>query len=209
MAATVSIITPWLNNPQLIQTYEPSVRGAQVIVVNNGSNPETTAALQKMITRLNGILITNDENKRFSKANNQGLGYAEEKIVMFLNNDIKAPEGWLEDAARDITTKAIVGPSRAIRVIDGVTIPYIEGWCIAAHKTTWEKLGGWNEKDYKGLYWEDNDLCFRALQAGYELKETNWPIWHFNNFTSRNTPGAYEYSAHNQAVFEAKVRETL
>jgi GT2 family glycosyltransferase len=208
-AATISIVTPWLNAPQLIQTYEPSVRGAQVIVIDNGSRPEVTQELSKMTDRLGGICVSNVENERFSVANNQGLEYAKSDIVMFLNNDIRAPEGWLKDAAHDITRKVIAGPSRSIRVVDGKQIPYIEGWCIAAHRKTWVDLGGWNEKDYKGSYWEDNDLCFRAVQAGYELKETNWPVWHFNNFTSRNTPGAYDYSAHNQAVFEAKVRASF
>ena len=209
MAAGISIVTAWLNNPQLIQTYEPSVRGAQVIVIDNGSNEAARADLQKMIDRLGGILVINKDNVRFAEANNQGLAYASKEIVMFLNNDIKAPEGWLEDAARDVTRKVIAGPSKGIRVIDGKQIPYIEGWCIAAHRKTWEDLGGWNEKDYKGLYWEDNDLCWRAVQAGYELKETNWPVWHFNNFTSRNTPGAYDWSDHNRKVFEAKVRASF
>ena len=207
--ATISIVTPWLDNPQLIQTYEPSVRGAEVIIIDNGSEPVNASELNKMVDRLGGKYIRNQENMLFAPANNQGLEVASCEIVMFLNNDIEAPEGWLEDAKYDITSNVLAGPTLMIRSIGGKRIPYIEGWCIAAYKKVWDNIGGWNEKDYKGLYWEDNDLCFRAIQAGYELKRTDWDVWHFGNFTSSNTPGAYQYSSHNQAVFEAKVRETL
>jgi len=205
MGRTVSIITPWLNNPQLIQTYEPSVQGAQVIIVDNGSREQWAGEIRKMVDRLNGKYIRNEDNRLFAPANNQGLEVADGEIVLFLNNDIKA-YNLVKDVQIDITPKIIGGPSKMKRMVAGVNIPYIEGFCIAAYKSVWEDLGGWNEKDYKGLYWEDNDLCFRALQKGYELKETRWDVWHFNNFTSRNTPGAYDHSAHNQHVFEEMVR---
>jgi len=209
LTSKLSIITPWLNNPQLIQTYEPTVRGAQVIIIDNGSKPDVSKALGDMTERLGGMTVFNDFNMRFSEANNLGLKYASGEIVMFMNNDVRAPEGWWRDAILDVTPKVLAGPSRMMRIVDGHQLPYIEGWCIAAQRKVWDDLGGWNEKDYQGLYWEDNDLCFRATQKGYKLKETNWPVWHFNNYTSRNTPGAYDHSAHNQAVFEAKVRASF
>ena len=202
---TISIITPWLNNPQLIKTYEPSVQGAQVIIVDNGSREQWASEIRKMVDRLDGKYIRNEENRLFAPANNQGLEVADGEIVLFLNNDIKA-ENLVKDVQIDVMPDMICGPSKMSRLVAGLKISYIEGWCIAAYKTVWDDLGGWNDKDYQGLYWEDNDLCYRAIQKGYELKETRWNIWHFNNYTSRSTPGAYDHSAHNQQVFEGKVR---
>ena len=34
---TITIITPWLNSPELIPTYIASVKGADVIIIDNGS----------------------------------------------------------------------------------------------------------------------------------------------------------------------------
>ncbi len=207
MATEISIITPWLNHPELIHVYEPSVRGAQVIIVDNGSQPHVAIELERMIGRLGGILIRNEDNRPYAQANNQGLRVATGEIVIFLNNDIKAPSGWLDAVRRDVKQDSLCGPSLQIRQIAGRDIPYIEGWCIAACREVWEALGGWNEKDFTGSYWEDNELCFRAIIKGYKLREVNWPIWHFGNYTSRSTPGAYAHSALNQAIFTRKVEE--
>jgi hypothetical protein len=38
--------------------------------------------------------------------------------------------------------------------------------------------GPWDAESYPGPYWEDNDVCFRALQAGVSLIQTTWPIQH-------------------------------
>ena len=206
---TISIITPWHNSPSLIHTYEQSVKGAEVIIIDNGSRPIVGHELFKMTDRLNGITIFNQENELYAHANNQGLKYASSDIVMFLNNDIKAPSGWLDQVEQDVKPGVICGPSLMPRIIDDWPCPYLEGWCIAGYKSDWDRVGGWDEVNYKGLYWEDNDLCFRLQQAGMRLKECDWPITHFGNFTSGQTPGAYDHSARNRAVFERMVRETL
>jgi GT2 family glycosyltransferase len=77
---------------------------------------------------------------------------------------------------------------------------YIEGWCIAATRDIWDKLGGWPD-DLPGMYWEDNILCLKAERMGITLNKTNWYCWHANAYTSLKTPGALDHSEANEAYF--------
>lgn len=199
----ISIVTPWLDAPELIPMFVRNCKGAQMVVIDNGSNTENAHALAWMCEQAGGVYIRNDTNMGFSHANNQGLEKATGDIIVFMNNDVECRPGWLDKVIADCEPGVICGPSK----MNKYGVDYIEGWCIAARRELWEKLGGWNTWDYSGLYWEDNDLCLRALRAGMTLRETRWPVWHFNNYTTRRTPGATDRSAANEAIFAEKVRE--
>ena len=193
----ISIITPWLNASELTSTYRPSVRGAEVIVIDNGSEQAHADIIRGMAEQLEGVYIRNKHNAGFSAANNQGLAVATGDIVVFMNNDVECQTGWLQKVIRDVGAGEIVGPS----MLSKHGVKYLEGYCIAARRDVWQALGGWPE-DLPGMYWEDNILCLRAVDAGYTLKQAaGWGVWHFNNYTSRKTPGAYDHSAANERVF--------
>lgn len=203
----ISIITPWLNHPELIPAYERAVTGAQVVIVDNGSAPETESALREMVKRLGGTYIRNESNTGYTTANNQGLRAAEHEIVCFLNNDIESTvQMWYADLPKLLKPGALYGPSMGMRYIDGAAVPYLEGWCLIGYKADFERIGGWNDTDFPGLYWEDNELCWRAMRAGMSLKVIGIPLNHLNNYTSKQTPGAYDSSEANHAVFEQIVR---
>lgn len=198
----ITVITPWLNAGELIPTYEAGVAGAQVIVVDNGSSPDVAAALHAMCERLSGVYIRNDSNVGFARANNQGMAHADGERVVCLNNDVDCRPGWLEQVERDVQPGALYGPS----LLERGGLPYIEGWCIAGMLTDWLALGGWDDEYYAGLYWEDNDLCFRAVRMGLGLIRVHWPVWHYGNYTSARTPGAYDAAAENERRFWERVR---
>lgn len=198
----VSIITPWLNTPELCPIYADSVRGAQVITIDNGSEPAAGAAIWEMTDNLGGIYIRNETNNGFSKANNQGLEVATGDIVVFLNSDIEAPVSWLLAVDRDVKPGELAGPSMLEK--HGQT--YIEGYCIAARRDVWQALGGWPE-NLPGMYWEDNILCYQAIKAGYSLRRTHWPVYHFNNYTARKIPAAAAHSFDNERLFLEMIRE--
>lgn len=199
---TISIITPWLNASELIGVYEKSVQGAEAIVIDNGSDWLHAERIEQMVKRLGGVYIRNDQNRGFSTANNQGLEKATGDVVIFMNNDVECQPTFLERVRMDVKPGEICGPS----LLHKHGYDYIEGWCIAAYRDIWQSLGGWDDKYYTGLYWEDNDLCFRAVKAGYKLKKTIWPVWHFNNYTTSKLPGAYDHSASNEALFLKRTR---
>lgn len=199
---TVSIVTPWLDAAELIPMYESSTRGAQIVIVDNGSTPAHAEQLAALCYRTGGVYIRNDENALFAKANNQGLKAATGEIIVFMNNDVQCRSGFVDQVQASVQNGSLYGPSRMFKH----DLPYLEGWCIAARREVWEALGGWEENYYSGLYWEDNDLSFRAMAAGYTLIQTYWPVWHYNNYTTSKTPGAFEHSAENERKFVERVR---
>jgi len=203
----ISIVTPFHNCPELIPDYEKAAQGSQVIVIDNASDDDTAAELQMMVERLgnDSKYIRNDVNQGYSKANNQGLAASDGEIVVFLNSDIKATDNWL-DRVQNAKKGAFYSPTTGVRVVDGESIRYLEGWCLFGHKSDFEMIGGWHE-DWEGMYWEDNELCWRAERAGLELKQVFLPLVHLSNYTTSRTPGAYDKRPLNQQLFERIVRE--
>ena len=200
----ITIITPWLNHPELIPEYEKAVHGAEVIIIDNNSDEQSAQAIREMVVRLNGTYIHNSANAGYAKANNQGLEAATGEVTIFLNNDITAPPGWLDSLA-NIRGGALYAPSMGMRYVDGSGVLYLEGWCLIGRTSDFRKIGGWAQ-DWDGLYWEDNELCWRAMRAGLSMRTLPLKIKHINNYTSKDTPGAYDRSEANHARFEQIVR---
>ena len=162
----ISVITPWLDHPELIADYEAAVRGAQVIVVDNGSEPAAARLLREMVERLGGVCVRNETNVGFAAANNQGLPHVERDLVLFLNDDVRGEPGFLQAVARDTSEGVLAGPSLQRQLVYGMVLPYLEGWCLAARRATWARIDRWDAETYVGPYWEDNDVCLRALCTG-------------------------------------------
>lgn len=201
--STISIVTPWLDHPELIPEYAAAVAGAeQVIIVDNASRAETAGQLERLAT----TYLRNESNRYFAPANNQGLAAATGDIVLFLNNDISAPAGWLDRVRREVQPGVLYGPSLKYQRIDGELLPYLEGWCIGARRDTWLALGGWDAEHYPRPYWEDNDLCYRAVKAGLQLAQVPWPLLHLGNTTGRTYGPAYADAERNRQMFIALVR---
>jgi Flp pilus assembly protein TadD len=207
MPVRISIVTPWLDRPQFIEDYERSVRHpeVQVIIIDNGSASANAAAIRQMVARLGGIYLRNETNRWFSAANNQGLAVAQGGIVLFLNNDIVAHGNWLERAARDVTERALYGPSVPTERVENKPCRFVEGWCIAALRPVWDELGGWDAQAYSMPYMEDIDLGVRAAAAGIALRKTDWPIVHKVHGTSSSVPGAYAAVEHNTKILAARL----
>lgn len=181
---TVSIVTPWLAHPELRAEYDRATAGAEVIIVDTSDMRPFS----------------------FAAACNLGIARATGDIIVCLNNDIQAVPGWLDAVRRDVKPGALYGVSTDIRVVDGYTIMYLEGWCIAALVQTWRDLGGWDAETFQRPYWEDVDLSWRATQQQIRLVRRPWMVTHLGNRTSATTPGAYDASAANGRAFARKVR---
>lgn len=208
MPPDVSIITPWLDHPQFIEDYERAVSapGVQTIIIDNGSSSANAALLHDMVNRLRGTYLRNEENRWFSAANNQGLRAAEGRIVLFLNNDISAKPGWLDCVRSEITPAALFGPTIGQLVLEGQTIPYVEGWCVAALREVWDVLGGWDERAFAMPYFEDGDLSLRSTRLGFRLVRTDWPVFHKKNGTCVDVPGVPLAFERNREALAARVR---
>lgn len=205
----LSVITNWTDNPQFIPAYEGAVRGAdEVIIIDNGSKPENSRKIHAMVERLRGTYVRNPHYPGFAAGNNQGMALASGDILLFLNNDIIATRtDWLNRVRVEVKSGIVAGPSLGEKSVDNTKLPYIEGWCIAARREVWETLEGWDAEHFPFGYWEDSDLCYRAIEAGYRLKQTAWPLIHIGGGTGgQNKDKLVRYVTENYLQFVKRVR---
>ena len=211
----ISIITPFQNGLDLLKDYDACTQGAQLVIIDNGSDTPTADALQSL-PRERGIVIRNETNVGFAAANNQGYARAEGDVIVFLNSDVAGDPVWLKFVADDVKDGYLYGPSVTQQLVYGMWLPYIEGWCIAATRATWNALrikysdtqyqaGPWDAVCYPAPYWEDNDLCYRALQAGIGLVAVQWPIQHKGGRTAGPIARHGASFERNRATFAARV----
>ncbi len=221
----ISIVTPFLNGLDLLADFEQATIGAELILIDNGSDPATADALASLPPE-RGRAIRNETNIGFAAANNQGYAQATGDVVIFLNSDIAADPVWLKYVADDVKDGALYGPSVNRQLVYGIWLPYVEGWCIAATRATWDRLkapnaivfedgkpdrdvypeGPWDEGHYPGPYWEDNDLCLRALEQNIGLIQTTWPIQHKGGRSAGPLVKHGDTFERNRATFAARVR---
>lgn len=205
----IFVVTPFSGaTAHLVPAFAAAVSGCTLILIDNASDAETAAALDRLADD-GAILIRNDFNRGFAEANNQGYAAAyalaaPDDVILFLNSDVEADDPrWLDSIAAIVTQDdRLYGPSLQHQLIAGRWLPYIEGWCIAARAASWHKLrpasdegrlvqdehpvqeGPWNAEAFPGPYWEDNDLCFYAICTGFTLVQTQWPIRHLGGKTA-------------------------
>lgn len=58
-------------------------------------------------------------------------------------------------------------------------VPLVHGFCFGIKEAVIERIGFFDEENFKLFYGEENDYCFRALGAGFELAvATNTFVYH-------------------------------
>jgi len=203
---SITVVTPWLNHRELEQDYWAAIDHAgpcAVIVLDNGSDPPLGFATVRL-----------DKNRGFAYACNDGLRMARTDAVLFLNNDIAALEdAWLGRITAALEPGVLVGAElRHDRHgdIDGIPLPYLDGWCLAGMTADLRELE-FDEEFREPSYYGDNDLCFRARLAGMRLREVRVGLRHKGNVTAGppSDPDVIAATLANRALFAAKVRREL
>ena len=195
---TVGVVTPWLDHPELWPAYREATAAAdRVVVIDNGGFNEAAANL----TRVHPA-----HPLGFAASNNYGTQFLATDIVVFLNNDVVATGDWVTRVREDVEDGALYGPSIGWQELDGVRIPYVEGWCVAATKNTWGAIGDWDAEAFPKPYWEDVDISVRAFLKGFELRKAPWPIRHLGGTTTNTTPGAWDGFHRQREVMVERIR---
>lgn len=197
----VSIVMLSWNAPEYTKIALESIRKYtggeyEVIIVDNGSGPETT---QWLATLSDVKVIFNESNRGYAGGNNQAMAAASGEYVVLLNNDVVVTEGWLEGllAAFDrIPALGISAPRSNIIAGDQVVLDaayknldqmheyaayrharyrgqgYMTdraiGLCLCIDRRVIEEIGGIDERFGVGNF-EDDDFCMRARGAGYRI----------------------------------------
>lgn len=193
----ISVITPVFNRADLTAQYlfgnnvhYPDDPNIEWIIINNGSTDGTSGILEywKDIIGSRLVVITNEDNKGFPVACNQGAERAQGDILLFINNDVVIQGDYITPLENALNNNHCLAGAQLIEFdtgwnnFGGQIIPYLAGWCVATLQPIFETLGGFDER-YTPAYYEDIDLCYNALKEGLELKEVFVPLRHIGEQT--------------------------
>lgn len=188
---TVTIVTVTYESAALVDTLAKTLTHfANVIVIDNASHDDTAQLLLKRLPHAS--VIRNDANMGFGPANNQALALVTTPYALMLNPDcdisadalqrlldtaalyssaaLIAPQGWY---GKDLPQPSYRQAFYEHRAKQPYQIPagtcsakWLHGCCLLVRVDAFRRFGGFDERFF--LYYEDDDLCLRALQAGYD-----------------------------------------
>jgi GT2 family glycosyltransferase len=234
----VSIVIPVHNNVKYTKRCIDSIRRTtkpdlyELVIVDNGSDEET----KKFLLTLDAVVITNETNKGFAKAINDGFTQCSGSYYFILNNDTVVYPGWLERmvTAFDDTTGAVGPLSNYVmgkqRVVIGrkeaapeqihnivsaqnkgqtSEAEFLIGFALMISRTAVEKVGLLDERFFAGS--DDLDYSLRLRRAGYKLKiAEDVFVYHAGHRTSHNLLGkSDEFFEQANAEFFKKWSEEL
>ncbi len=183
----------------------------KIIVVDDGSGPETQQFLKKQ--RLCEV-IRNQKNLGFPFSSNKGASKVKSNFFVIMNNDVEVTENWLTMLLDTMkanpkigilgpTTNRISGPqqdpnahynSRAELQKYAETIrnrkpPRVEYWprivffCVMIRTALYKQIGGLDENFGLGNF-EDDDYCLRATLTGWNCAiDHNVFVHHYGSKT--------------------------
>ena len=211
----LSIITLTYNNleytKQFIESLFKHTKDFELIIVDNGSTDGTVEYLQSL---KNIKTIFNTENLGFSRGNNQGIKIAEGEYIGFLNNDILLSPNWFEECEKAFKKEkvAFISPThinphfhrtnsqnylkyfKKNKPITQYTKTFDECQfsCVLTRKDILEQIGGFDE-NFTPAFFEDNDLKYRAIEAGYDCFVSNTVcFYHYGSVTSAKLNHRFE-----------------
>lgn len=209
----------------------------EIIIVDNGSSDGSIDYFREIAASQPTVkVIRNEDNLGFSGGNNSGMGVASGEIVVLLNNDTYVSPGWLYALVRPMMGQGaldLAGPvTNNIGNEAKVEITYnsMEGMMDAAMDYAWQHAGevllienlaffcvaisrrviervGFLDESFQGGFFEDDDYCRRAVDAGFKLGivEDSFVHHHLSaSFDQLGKQRKQEIFDANKAVYERK-----
>ncbi len=194
---SLSVIIPNWNGRELLEKNLPSVLAAvgatEVIVVDDASTDDSVYFLKEKYPKVR--VIEKKINEGFASTVNVGVTAATSDIVVLLNTDVRPEKGFLTPLVKhfedpDVFAVGCLDQSHEHGKVelrgrgeaawkkgffihkrgdtDKNTTAWVNGGSGAFRKSYWKNLGGMDTL-FNPFYWEDIDLSYRALKAGYSL----------------------------------------
>jgi len=139
--------------------------------------------------------LRNDRNLGFASTVNKGVKESCGEVVVLINTDVRPEKNFLiplfshfkdekvfavgcmdksiEDGKIILRGRGIGKWQRGFLLhargeVDKTNTLWVNGGSGAFRKSTWDKLGGFDEL-YSPFYWEDIDLSYRAIKSGFKV----------------------------------------
>lgn len=213
-----------------------SYENLEVILVDNASSDDTAAYIQSWSSKRDNVkVILNSENLGFAAGNNVGISAATGEYIILLNNDTFVTEGWVRDLIRPMILDSTIGLTGPLTNMIGneqkINIHYstmeemanasrkftrrqkrnlfetdnLAFFCVAIRRSLIDKIGMLDTRYGLG-YFEDDDYCRQALQAGYRIVVADGVFVHHHLSGSFNKNPALRQKLieENKEKFEAK-----
>lgn len=174
-----------------------NVEDNEIFVVDDGSGDRTSDYLKGYSSQIKVIVLK--KNVGFGSACNTGVSQARNSLVLLLNNDVLINSDFLTPALSTFRKQEKKGQNifaLACRVLKGDQKTYYHfrnegifskgeiiikpvsdekgstffasGVMMLFSKEVFMELGGFDDL-YHPFYWEDVDICYRALKKGYRI----------------------------------------
>jgi GT2 family glycosyltransferase len=166
------------NSKKDLEKFLPSIKENtkkyNLNVIENGNEKES---LENAILQDFKIV----ENRGYGAACNEGARMGKSEFIVFLNSDLEATPGWLEELLKPFNDKNVAVVGSRLFAVDGIEYPTPEkdmaiGCVFAVRRSIFEKLGGFDEDFF--LFFEETDYCKRAIKAGYRVVRSEARMTH-------------------------------
>lgn len=206
---SVSVVIPNWNGVYLMKKHLPkviaAVAGAQIIVTDDASVDGSVEWLRKNFPKV--TVVANIDRQGFAGNVNRGVARATGDIVILLNTDVEPEIGFLAPLLKHFSDKSVFAVAcleksyerngivlrgrgearwrKGLFVhsrgdVDKTDTAWVSGGSGAFRRSIWDELGGMDPL-FNPFYWEDIDMSYRALKAGYRLVfEPKSVIGHFH-----------------------------
>jgi glycosyltransferase involved in cell wall biosynthesis len=192
MTPIISIIIPCYNQGNYLEealhsiSLCPDKKIYEIIIINDGSTDSATVTTLKQFAS-NGYKVINQTNKGLGAARNTGIDAADGKYILPLDSDNKIRPEYISEGIRILDEnaqfdvvysdkeyfgeKAGIWESGEFNLQRLMVENYIDA-CAVFRKSTWESIGGYDEK-MPVMGYEDWDLWLRIAFQGGKFKYIN------------------------------------
>ena len=203
---TLSIVIPNWNGIELLQKHLDTVvrvsRGREIILSDDASTDRSVDFVLNTYPSI--VLVKNSIHKGFASTVNAGVARASGDIVFLLNTDVLPEKGCIDFLLPHFTDEKVFAVGCFEHSHENGTIVFrgdgdawwekgfylhkkgsttkkntawVSGGSGAFRKRMWDHLGGMDTL-FEPFYWEDIDLSYKALKAGYILNFEKKSIVH-------------------------------